>query len=97
MDAETIARSQQYGLSIAEAIIAASADDGGAVVENLGFPQTYTLGGEPQDWVPTNLIQLQQAPLLPDWSKNRPRVLPDGEAWPQAPPPRPCPEPGRPN
>ena len=94
VDTETLARSEAYGLAIAEAIIAASADDGGAVVENLGFPQTYTLGGEPQDWVPTNLIQLQQAPLLPDWSKNRPLVLPDGEACPLPPPPAYSEDPG---
>jgi hypothetical protein len=86
-DPETLARSAAYGLALAEAIIAASADDGGAVVENMGFPLTYTLGGEPQDWVPTNLIQLQQSPLLPDWGKNRPLVLPDPEACPLPPPP----------
>ena len=65
-----------------------------AVVENMGFPMTYTLGGEPQDWVPTNLIQLQQAPLLPGWGKNRPMVLPDGEACPLPPPPAYSEEPG---
>ena len=87
VDAETLARSQAYGEALARSIIAASETDGGAVIENMGFPMTYTLGGEPQDWVPTNLIQLQQAPLLPHWGKNRPFTLPDGEACPLPPPP----------
>lgn len=87
VDAETLARSAAYGQALAEAVIAASQDDGGAVVENMGFPMTYTLGGEPQDWVPTNLIQLQQAPLLPNWGQNRPFTLPDAEACPLPPPP----------
>lgn len=85
--AETIATSEAYGTALADAIIAAAASDGGAVVENMGFPMDYTLGGEPQDWVPTNLIRLQQAPLLPAWGKNRPLALPDGEACPLPPPP----------
>lgn len=87
VDDETRVRSAAYGQSLAETIIAASMDDGGAVIENMGFPMTYTLGGEPQDWVPTNLIQLQQAPLLPNWGKNRPFTLPDGEACALPPPP----------
>ncbi|PLL13538.1 phosphoesterase PA-phosphatase [Tabrizicola sp. TH137] len=87
VDPDTLARSEAYGVALAEAIIAASQSDGGAVIENMGFPMTYTLGGEAQDWVPTNLIQLQQAPLLPDWGKNRPLTLPDGEACPLPPPP----------
>ncbi|MBD1205079.1 MAG: vanadium-dependent haloperoxidase [Rhodobacteraceae bacterium] len=87
VDPDTLARSQAYGIALAETIIAASTTDGGAVIENMGFPMTYTLGGEPQDWVPTNLIQLQQAPLLPAWGKNRPLTLPDGEACPLPPPP----------
>jgi hypothetical protein len=87
VDPATLERSAAYGLALAEHVIAASAGDGGAVVENMGFPMAYTLGGEPQDWVPTNLIQLQQAPLLPGWGKNRPMVLPDGEACPLPPPP----------
>lgn len=86
-DPDTLARSAAYGLALAQAIISASADDGGAVVENMGFPLTYTLGGAPQDWVPTNLIRLQQYPLLPDWGRNRLLVLPDPDACPLPPPP----------
>lgn len=87
VDPATLARSRAYGAALAESIIAASADDGGAVVENMGFPLTYTLGGEPQDWVPTSLVQMQQAPLLPAWGQNRPFTLPDAEACPLPPPP----------
>ncbi len=87
VDAATLERSTAYGIALAEAIIAASADDGGAVVENLGFPVSYTLGGEPQDWVPTSLIRLQQAPLLPLWGQNRPLVLTDPDACALPPPP----------
>lgn len=85
--AETIATSEAYGTALADAVIAAAASDGGAVVENMGFPMEYTLGGEPQDWVPTNLIRLQQFPLLPAWGQNRPLALPDGEACALPPPP----------
>ena len=94
VDPDTLARSSAYGETLARAIIAASETDGGAVIENMGFPLTYTLGGEPQDWVPTNLIQLQQAPLLPDWGRNRPLVLPDAEACPLPPPPAYSEDPG---
>jgi hypothetical protein len=30
--------------------------------------------------VPTNLIRLQQAPLLPDWGNNRPFAMPIADA-----------------
>ncbi len=87
LDESTLARSQAYGAALAEAIIAASADDGGALVENLGFPVTYTAGATAGDWVPTSTIRLQQHPLLPGWGSNRPLVLPDGAACPLPPPP----------
>jgi hypothetical protein len=85
--AETIALSEAYGTALADHVIAASASDGGAVIENMGFPMDYSLGGEPQDWVPTNLIRLQQFPLLPAWGTNRPLALPDNEACALPPPP----------
>jgi len=87
VDGAIAGRSRDYGIALAEAIIVASAEDGGALIENMGFPMAYTLGGEVQDWVPTNLIQLQQAPLLPNWGNNRPLVLPEGDACPLPPPP----------
>ena len=84
---DVLARSRACGFAIAEAIVAASADDGGAVVENLGFPMEWTHGTAPGAWVPTSAIRLQQAPLLPHWGTNRPLVLSDGEACPLPPPP----------
>ena len=93
---DVIARSEAYGAAIADHVIAASASDGGAVVENMGFPMDYTLGGEPQDWVPTNLIRLQQFPLLPGWGGNRPLALPDNAACALPPPPAYSEEPGSP-
>ncbi len=50
--------------------------DGGAVVENMGFPLAHTLSREPGHWVPTNLVQQQQLPLLPDWGSNRTFAMP---------------------
>lgn len=87
VDPDTLARSTAYGRTIAEHVIAASNTDGGSTVENMGFPAAYTPGSKPESWVPTNLIRMQQTPLLPDWGKNRPLALPDGEACPIAPPP----------
>jgi hypothetical protein len=87
VDDTVLARSHAYGLALADAIIAASKGDGGAVVENLGFPESYALDPAPGRWVPTSAIQLQQSPLLPRWGENRPLVLPDGVACPLPPPP----------
>jgi membrane-associated phospholipid phosphatase len=75
---DIVARSTAYGQAVAEHILAWSLEDGGAVVENMGFPQSYTPGTDPQDWVPTSLVRQQQAPLLPDWGKVRPFAMPAG-------------------
>jgi PAP2 superfamily len=79
MAPEVVARSMAHGQAIAAHILAWAATDGGAVIDNMGFPREYTPGTRPQDWVPTNLIRQQQAPLLPDWGKVRPFALPAGE------------------
>lgn len=76
--ADVVDRSEKFGASIADQIIAWSATDGGAVVENLGFPEVYTLANGPSDWVPTSPIRLQQLPLLPNWGKNRTFAMPTG-------------------
>ncbi|WP_309664614.1 vanadium-dependent haloperoxidase [Tabrizicola sp.] len=76
--ADVVARSIEHGQAIAAHIHAWSLDDGGAVVENMGFPATYTPGTNPQDWVPTSLVRQQQAPLLPNWGNNRPFAMPAG-------------------
>jgi membrane-associated phospholipid phosphatase len=70
------AASRAHGRAIAAHVRGWSDSDGGAVVANLGFPDGYTPGTDPDDWVPTNAISLQQAPLLPDWGKNRPFAMP---------------------
>ena len=77
MATEVIDRSIAHGQAVAAHILAWAASDGGAVVENMGFPREYVPGPRPQDWVPTSAIRLQQAPLLPGWGGNRPFAVPD--------------------
>lgn len=77
---DVVARSVAAGQAVAQHILAWAATDGGAVIENMGFPMDYTPGTRPQDWVPTSLIRLQQAPLLPQWAQNRPFALPSADA-----------------
>jgi len=76
--ADVLARSEAHGLAVAEHILAWSQDDGGAVIETLGFPQDYKLIEGPSHWVPTSLVALQQKPLLPNWGKNRTFAMPEG-------------------
>lgn len=73
---DVVARSVAHGVAVSAHILDWSKGDGGAVIENMGFPDGYTLGGEPGDWVPTSTQGLQQAPLLPDWGRNRPFAIP---------------------
>jgi hypothetical protein len=83
---EVVLRSQDYGKAISDHILAWSQSDGGAVVENMGFPLTYQLTAGPAHWVPTSTIGQQQAPLLPNWGKNRPFAMPKGDSC-RLPPP----------
>jgi membrane-associated phospholipid phosphatase len=80
IDGATVARSVAHGRNVAGHILAWARDDGGAVVENMGFPTDYAAGSRPQDWAPTSLVRLQQAPLLPGWGKNRPFAIPSAAA-----------------
>ncbi len=84
---DVVARSIAHGQAVAAHILTWSLDDGGALVENMGFPLDYTPGSDPQDWVPTSLVRQQQAPLLPNWGRNRPFAMPSGTACPLAGPP----------
>ncbi len=86
-DPQVLARSTAHGQAIADHIWQWSQNDGGAVVENLGFPYRYTPLPGNQNWVPTSKIILQQAPLLPDWGKNRPLARPSAQAPKIGPPP----------
>lgn len=67
-----------HGEAIAEHIVLWSRDDGGAVIENMGFPYDYPLPDDPARWVPTSAIVQQQAPLLPGWGGNRTFASPGG-------------------
>ena len=91
---EVIAASRAAGAAVAAHISAWAATDGGAVVENMGFPLTYTPRDAPDAWVPTSRIVQQQAPLLPHWGENRPFAMPDGASCPLPPPPAYSEEPG---
>ena len=86
LPADVVKASEDLGAQIAAHVIAWAATDGGAVVENMGFPADYTLSTDPGHWAPTNLIRLQQTPLLPGWGSNRPFAMPAGTACPLPPP-----------
>jgi hypothetical protein len=87
VEANVAARSSAYGRAVAEHVLAWSASDGGAVVENMGFPFKYELTPGPEHWVPTSTIGQQQVPLLPGWGGNRGFAMPDGAACSLPPPP----------
>ncbi len=93
---DVVARSTAYGKAVADHILAWSASDGGAVIDNLGFPMNYTLGATPASWVPTSKVALQQAPLLPHWGTVRTFAMPDGRSCPLPPPPAYSEAPGSP-
>lgn len=78
--ADVVARSRDYGQKLSQAIFDWSSTDGGASVENMGFPLEYKLSDKPGHWIPTSLIRQQQAPLLPDWGKVRPFAMPTGSS-----------------
>ena len=84
---DVVARSESYGRAVADHIIAWSLDDGGAVIENMGFPYDYAVTEGPSHWVPTNLVRQQQVPLLPNWGANRTFAMPVGSSCPVAPHP----------
>jgi len=85
--ADVVDRSATLGQALAAHVFDWSQTDGGAVVTNMGFPETYVLKDDPSAWVPTSAIRQQQVPLLPDWGGNRPFVLPEGAACPVPPHP----------
>lgn len=85
--ADVIARSEVHGRAIADHILRWSSGDGGAVIENMGFPYHYTLTKGDANWVPTSPVAQQQMPLLPGWGKNRTFAMPDGASCPLPEPP----------
>lgn len=84
---DLVARSQAYGESVTAHILSWSEGDGGAKVENMGFPLEFTLNKGPSNWVPTSLINQQQLPLLPKWGENRPFAMETGNGCPLPAPP----------
>lgn len=80
-------RSEALGKAIAAHVLQYSLNDGGAVVENMGFPMDYQPESGPGKWVPTSLVIQQQKPLLPGWGKNRTFAIPAGASCPLPSPP----------
>lgn len=93
---DVLERSQTYGEAVAAHILAWSANDGGAKIENMGFPQTYELTAGPGRWVPTGPIRMQQMPLLPKWGTNRTFAMPEGATCKLPAPPAYSEKPGSP-
>lgn len=87
VDPAIVADSAALGQAIAAHILAWAATDGGAVIENMGFPLEYTPDPSPAAWQPTSKIAQQQAPLLPGWGNNRTFAMPSGAACGLPPPP----------
>ncbi len=73
-------RSKAFGVLLAQSIYAWSESDGGAKIENMGFPLSYALTKGQDQWVPTNQQGLQQVPLLPEWGANRLFAMPANAA-----------------
>jgi hypothetical protein len=85
--ADVVERSNAYGKALAEAVLEWSKSDGGALIDNMGFPKEYKLNPEPGRWVPTSPVRMQQAPLLPEWGGNRPFAMTDSKDCPVEPHP----------
>lgn len=84
---DVVERSEAFGREVADGILTWSETDGGAVVENMGFPLEYKLKEGPAHWVPTSKIAQQQFPLLPEWGKTRTFAMPNGATCGLPPPP----------
>lgn len=84
---DVAARSMAFGEAVGAHILHWSKEDGGAVVENMGFPFNHTPSDGPGAWAPTSLVAQQQAPLLPEWGDNRTFAMPTGASCPLPPPP----------
>ncbi|MFN3766031.1 MAG: vanadium-dependent haloperoxidase [Aliihoeflea sp.] len=84
---DVAARSMAFGEAVGAHILHWSKEDGGAVVENMGFPFNHTPSKGPGAWAPTSLVAQQQAPLLPEWGDNRTFAMPTGASCPLPPPP----------
>lgn len=77
---DVVKRSLEYGQSVSAAVLNWAATDGGAKIDNIGFPLTYPKASSPESWVPTAALGMQQTPLLPTWGDNRPFAMKRGDA-----------------
>ncbi|MEO8244464.1 MAG: vanadium-dependent haloperoxidase [bacterium] len=84
---DVVDRSVTFGQAVAAHILDWSKDDGGAVVDNMGFPREYQLNPAPGHWKPTSTVVQQQFPLLPNWGTNRTFAMPAGSTCDLPPPP----------
>jgi len=84
---DVLRRSRDFAEAVVLHVSAWSGADRGAVVENLGFPETWELTPGPAHWVPTSTVAVQQKPLLPFWGNVRPFAMPEGNSCPLPPPP----------
>jgi len=84
---DVLRRSRAFAEAVVLHVSAWSGADRGAVVENLGFPETWELTPGPAHWVPTSTVAVQQKPLLPFWGNVRPFAMPEGNSCPLPPPP----------
>ncbi len=75
---DVVARSEAFGKAMAAGIHEWSLTDGGAAIDNMGFPEEWDLPKGEGKWVPTSAIRQQQLPLLPDWGNNRTFAVPSG-------------------
>jgi hypothetical protein len=80
LPADIATRSETHGQAIAAHVFGWSLSDGGADIENMGFPSGYALQSGPAHWAPTSSIAQQQMPLLPKWGNNRAFAMPNGAA-----------------
>jgi hypothetical protein len=87
LDPALLGSSRAAGVAIANHVLNWSQEDGGAIVVNMGFPETWPAPLQPGSWVPTSLIRQQQTPLLPHWGTNRPFAIPTSDACALPPPP----------
>jgi hypothetical protein len=87
LPADVAGRSLARGTAVAGHILEWSRSDGGATIENLGFPKSHEFGNSPASWTPTSQVSLQQVPLLPNWGGNRTFAMAHGGSCPLPPPP----------
>ncbi len=82
-----VERSEAYGKAVAAHVLDWSATDGGAVVENMGFPLEYELAKGKESGCRPASCASSKCRLLPDWGNNRTFAMPEGSTCTLPPPP----------